>query len=258
MNTEKVTRPLVYLTDSFLDSYRSEFEGKYLALYKAEDTEQLQKIFDIKNTSRLLDSSSVFEYLELFNSDEPESLFKNIKRIRKSLGFLTISQAENEKLWTGLSNTYYLDYHIYMLNQARQDTGLKTRAYFTYNNKRSLMLNTLSSLWWIGYYTYDSENSEDPFHLTEFVVNNASRGDMLMLFSSNITSSFNTRMGTIEAIKYLSEKSDLKINRYAYSNSNKILNQVGGVKILDMLSREEIRGIIVDNLLYTDKIRFKK
>lgn len=45
------------------------------------------------------------------------------------------------------------------------------------------------------------------------------------------------------------------VNRYSYTNSNKLLNQTGGVKILETLSRSEVKKIILENLLDTEKIR---
>ncbi|WP_432276450.1 DUF6339 family protein [Enterococcus cecorum] len=47
------------------------------------------------------------------------------------------------------------------------------------------------------------------------------------------------------------------MNRYAFTNSNKILNQIGGVRIIDMLSREEIKKIIIDNLPNTEHIKLQ-
>lgn len=44
----------------------------------------------------------------------------------------------------------------------------------------------------------------------------------------------------------------IKINRFSYTISNKILNQIAGIGIIDLLKRDEIKEIISENLLYTD------
>ena len=44
-------------------------------------------------------------------------------------------------------------------------------------------------------------------------------------------------------------------NRFSYSNANKILNLVGGVVVLDFLSKDEIKNIVKENLLNSEKIK---
>lgn len=63
--------------------------------------------------------------------------------------------------------------------------------------------------------------------------------------------------GILDALIELEQKNIIKINRYAFTNSNKILNQIGGVRIIDMLSREEIKKIIIDNLPNTEHIKLQ-
>ncbi|MFQ7167848.1 MAG: DUF6339 family protein [Streptococcus sp.] len=47
-------------------------------------------------------------------------------------------------------------------------------------------------------------------------------------------------------------------NRYSYSNANKILNLVGGVIMLDSLSRDEVKEIVKSNLLDSQGINLVK
>src|SRR5699024_4986627 len=231
MSKEKV-QPLLYVTDLFLSNYKSEFNSKYLALYKNQDKQKLKEIFDVKESEVIMKSSNSFLYRPLLIENNNEDMLENVKRLYGSLKNLTNTEAENEKLWVGLSNTYYLDYHIDLLNKAKDDKGLASRAHFTQGSKRSLALNNLPLLWWVGYHTYDDSNSENPYEYTEFLINNSNRGDLMIFFSSNIVSNKNIILGILEALKELNETENLKINRYAYSNSNKILNQIGGTKIL--------------------------
>ena len=46
------------------------------------------------------------------------------------------------------------------------------------------------------------------------------------------------------------------VNRYPYSEAGKILNEVGGVRILDTLTREEVKAILIKNLPNSQKITF--
>lgn len=126
---------------------------------------------------------------------------------------------------------------------------------FTQGSKRSLAINNLSLLWWLAYYTIDVDNRENPYHLTDFFVEDSYRGNAMIWFSSNIISNKNISLGILDAIKELVETDQMILNRYSFANSNKILNQIGGVRILDILSRAEVKNIILGNILESEKIR---
>lgn len=253
MNTDE--KAIVYVTDVFLQDYKAQFMTKYLPLYQNNDIDALSEIFDINDSKIILSTDNEFTFKSLKLDDEYK--LNNVINLYEGLKHITTSMAENEKLWVGLSNTHYLDYHVFKLNQAQNTRGLRSRAYHTHGTKRSLSVNNLSLIWWIGYYSIDNENDEDKYHLTRFLVENANRGDLIGLFSSNHISSKNVRLGIIEGIKELYERYKISINRYTYTESNKILNQIGGTRILDALPREEIREIIVDNLVFSDRVIVK-
>ncbi|HLR66906.1 MAG TPA: DUF6339 family protein [Virgibacillus sp.] len=247
---------LIYVTDGFLDEFKTNFEEKYLQLYKSGDVDKIKKIF--QNPENILKSEKKFTFKPLkLESQNPDSTIENIKTIRKSLGNLNPTEAENEKLWVALENTYYLEYHLDQLNLINSkniNKSIKGRTIFTESRKRSLMMNNLGILWWIGYYTIDSDSS-DPFYYTRYFVEEPYRGHALAYMSSNIVSNKEIVLGTLQAIKQLVDNNKLIRNRYSFTNANKILNQIGGVRIIDTLSREEVKEIILDNLLETNKIR---
>ena len=255
MSKQKI-KPLLYVSDVFLANYKSEFNSVYLNLYKNEEISKLKNLFDINDDSKIIKSSSSFIYQPLVSEENSIDAVKNVKTLYESLKHISPTEAESEKLWVGLSNTYYLNYHVEQLNKGKNDKGIASRAHFTQGSKRALVLNNLTLLWWIGYYTYDNSNKENPYSATEFLMKNSNRGDLMIFLSSNITSNKNIVLGILDGLSELEETENLKINRYAYSNSNKILNQIGGTKILDILSRKEIKDLIVQNLLDTEKLVF--
>ena len=102
---------LKYVTDVFLDDFKTNFKSKYLPLYMKGDKEKIREIFS--NSENVLESSFEFEYEELvLESVDPDASIKNIQIIWESLRELSITEAENEKVWVALENTYYLDYHL--------------------------------------------------------------------------------------------------------------------------------------------------
>lgn len=248
---------LVYVTDDFLDEFKTNFNDKYLPLYENNNRTEIEKLFS--NPNNIIESSTLFQYKPLvLESENPDSAKQNIRIIWESLSHLSISEAENEKLWVALENTYYLDYHLDQLSLItgkNRKSSIESRTIFTRGKKRSLVINNLSVLWWIAYYTYDEKNPNNPFFYSDYFVDGTYRGNAVGYFSSNIVSNKEITLGTLEAIKELVENNKMIENRYAYTNSNKILNQIGGVRVLDTLSRSEVKKIIINNLLDTDKIR---
>lgn len=239
---------ICYVTDEFLEEYKNNFKSKYLGLYLNGEKEKITKIFqeNIKETDK------EFIFKPLLNESTEGNASENIKILWKSLSHLTVSEAENEKIWVALLNTYYLDYHLDQIKDLKKD-AIEGRTIFTRSNRRSLVMNNLSILWWIANYLV----VDNDFSYVDYFTKGSYRGNALVYLSSNLVSCKNVVIGTLAAIETLEEDNKIIVNRYAFTNSNKILNQVGGVKILDFLSKEEIKEIIMNNLLDTDKIRLK-
>ncbi|EOB3523575.1 DUF6339 family protein [Enterococcus faecalis] len=247
---------ICYVTDVFLDEFKTNFDSSYLKYYKNNDKDKIVEIFS--NPDNTIESSIDFAYKPLFlESEHPNCIYDNIRIIWESLRHLTPSEAENEKLWVALENIYYLDYHLDQLDLIKgknRDSSIKSRTIFNRGKKRSLVINNISLLWWIAYYMYDDSNEENPYYFSDFYVSGGYRGNSVAFLSSNIISNKDIMLGVLEAVKELSDNNKMQVNRYSYTNSNKILNQIGGVKILDCLTRQEIKKIILDNLLDTEKI----
>ena len=247
---------LKYVTDVFLDDFKTNFKSKYLPLYMKGDKEKIREIFS--NSENVLESSFEFECEELvLESVDPDASIKNIQIIWESLRGLSITEAENEKVWVALENTYYLDYHLdqlKMITGKKKEASITSRTIFNNGNKRSLMINNISILWWIAYYTYD-ERLEDPYYYTKRFLSGSYRGNAVAYFSSNLVSNKEIVLGTLEAICEWIDENKMIENRFSYSNANKILNLVGGVVVLDFLSKEEIKNIVKENLLNSEKIK---
>lgn len=250
-------KSIKYVTDQFLDEFKTNFEDKYLHLFENNKTEEIGNIFSKREN--VIESSKTFEYKPLIlESEKPDAIKCNVRIIWESLKNLDISEAENEKLWVALENTYYIDYHMDQLSLIKgknRKTSIKSRTVFTQGKKRSLMLNNLSILWWIAYYTFDEKNKRNPFYYTDYFVDGSYRGNAVGYFSSNIVSNREITLGALEAIKEMTDKKMMIENRYSYTNTNKILNQIGGVRILDTLSRSSIKEIVFNNLLDTENIQ---
>lgn len=247
-----------YVSDSFLDDFKTNFEFEYLQMYKDNDFSQLSTYFS--NPENVIESDIEFNFqpLRLEKNVNDNFALDNVQILWNSLGHLTPTVASSEKVWIAMENTYYLDYHLNqleMIDGKNRDQSIRSRTIFSNGRKRSLFINNLALLWWIAYYLIDDDKEENRFHLVEYFLKGVYRGNAISFFSSNFVSNKNLGLGVIEAIKELVEEERMVENRFSYSNSNKILNQLGGVKILDVLTRDEVKAIIKSNLLTMPKIR---
>lgn len=255
-----------FTDDKFLDDLKQDFFIDLLKKYKnlgaIEDVKS--SIADKFKSPNIKESGIKFNFEPLLlgsDSDEDLSLTsENIKRVHRSLSVLTPSQAAMEKIWVALLNTHYIDYHLHVIRQLQgeQDADQKIwdRTFMTGRNgdKRQQLMNNLSLLWWIAYYTYDQINTDNPYHLTEFFVSVPYRGNAIAFFSSNIHGNRNITLGILDGIKYLVDHNTITVNRYAYSNASKIINIVAGIKLIDLMTREDIKRIIIEELPKTDNV----
>lgn len=260
-----MTRYIKYVTDEFLKEFKNEFLVKYAHLYKSNDIDKLKAIFSDPN--HVIETSIEYEYepLEVEPKEyDADIVRRNIRRVWESLKVLTPVQAEMEKIWVALAHTDYLDYQIGIFNsqivnpdkKKREESSLKSRTIFVNGAKRSLAIHNLAILWWLAYYFRDDQNIEAPYHLIDFFVSTPYRGNAVALLSSNIISNKEIALGILEAVKVLIEEEGMVVNRFPYSEAGKILNEVGGVRILDTLTREEVKAILINNLPNSYKVSF--
>lgn len=260
-----MTRYIKYVTDEFLKEFKNEFLVKYAHLYKSNEMDKLKSVFSDPN--HVIETSIEYEYepLEVEPKEyDADIVRRNIRRVWESLNVLTPVQAEMEKIWVALAHTDYLDYQMGIFNsqianpdnKKREESSLKSRTIFINGAKRSLAIHNLAILWWLAYYFRDNQNIENPYHLIDFFVSTPYRGNAVALLSSNIISNKEIALGILEAVKVLIEEERMVVNRFPYSEAGKILNEVGGVRILDTLTREEVKAILIKNLPNSHKVSF--
>lgn len=249
-----MSRELIYTKDKFLNVFKSRFTEDYLDLYLQSKTDEIESLFS--DTENMIKTGIEFEYTPLkLESEDSNATLENIKIIHESFGFLTATEAAQEKLWIALLNNYYINYHMDQISriERNREQSIRSMTIFTSGRKRSLFQNNLSLLWWIGYYIYD-DDADDPYHLIRFFVDGRYRGNSIAYLSSNIVSNKKIILGSLEAIRDLVKNNIIKETRYSYTETNKLLNQIGGVSLIDSLSREEIYNLVTKELIKMGKV----
>lgn len=237
--------------ENFLEEIKRNFDTKYIDLYRNFDKKGIQKLFD---NELVYDIEHEFEYLELFDPKSFSDLFtNNIKNTYEALKFLTPAQASREEFWFTMINTVYLDYLLDYLKTVsdRKDFDQKIKNSIFYNSSitKAQTIQRISRYWWLGYRTYDEKNISNPYWLTEYFFERDGSSKIIAFFSSNLTNNKDIALGIIEGIKNRNDK--IVNNRWAYLIMNKYFNAMGGVRIIDIMTREEIKK---ETMKYIDYI----
>lgn len=243
-------KPVVYFTDNFLIQYKTRLND-LSDLYLGGNKEKINQIFE--ESEQFKDTGVKFKYKKLLtkencNLGDEERTRENIKTIYSSLKHLTPTQAKDERLWAAMYNKYYLDSLLeYADNKKLSDKflqNLKSEIFFTHGIKRSLIVQGISKLWWLGYYLYDDKH-DNPYHLIDFFTESDITGKSTAYFSSSIVSNKNISFGIIEGIKSSVSFGYITNKRIYYTEILKYLNIKGAIIVLDIYTREEIKEIVI-------------
>lgn len=233
-----------FLSEDALQDLRVNFESYKEHYYKRDDA-----WFDeyFSQEGRLIESKIEFEK-PVFN-DDPNYMvsdFENVKVIYEALRHLTVSQATQEKLWAGLSHVQMRDFVYYRLENElnkKNDKRIFSAMFYKYNVKRSIFIHIIARLWWVGYMTYDEENTENPYWLTEFFCSADFSARSTVFFSSNFTSNKAVTKGILKALIALRDEG-VPIKREHFIESTKYLNISGGAMVLDLLEETEVKEMV--------------
>lgn len=195
---------------------------------------------------------------EMDMSEEKSSVtdYNNIKILYETLKKLSDTQASDERLWVGLAHSELYDYMQYRCNLKEEVSAQKIRGnfFFAHGQKRSLIMHTLSRLWWAGRQVYD-ETSQDNYKALEYMkVDFPTK--VLSLFSSNFTNNPTICQSILLAIADL-ERKGYKISRESFLELIRYVNQIGGIIILDYLSQDELKDKIMNHFFEINHIEQK-
>jgi hypothetical protein len=146
------------------------------------------------------------------------------------------------------------DYVMYRseTDRKRYDERSVLRDFFcrsrTEQPRRMLVVNLLSRLWWTGRLIYDDQN-ENPYHFIDLFTKSAYNSKILLLASSTASSNHKIFMGLLDAVEqYKIEQNLDDVTRGHFVPCTKYLNAIGGVRMVDTLSRNEIKKICLNVL----------
>ena len=233
-----------YVSENALQDLLAQHD-KYKVHYLSRNEEWFKSYFEQDGV--VLDSQIDYVHPNFsFNPNFSVSDFDNVKAMYESLKHLTVSQATQERLWVGLAHLQMRDYFNFRLKDdldKKNETRLKSALFFSNGPKRSLFVHVLARLWWVGYMTYDEDNTLKPYWLTEFFCSREFSGRSVYFFSSNFTANRIITKGVLLALKKLNDEG-FEMKRAHFVEAGRYLNIVGGAMILDMLDVNEVATMI--------------
>lgn len=235
---------LKILSEETLQDLRVNYETFKEHFYKKDDL-WFEEYLNEKG--RLFDSKFDFELPILdMSGNYLESDINNIKIFYDTFKDIPISLATQEKLWSSLTLLYYRDYFYYRIKgdiEKKNDNRIKSALFFQHGTKRSLFVHALARLWWVGYMTYDEENQDNPYWLTEFFCSADFSARCVVFFSSNFTSNRAITKGILKALIGLRDEG-VRIKREHFVESTRFLNITGAAMVLDLLEEEEVKEMV--------------
>ena len=171
------------------------------------------------------------------NQDDLE----NVKRLYTAYkDKITPLQASDPLLWSALC---HITFKTYVLDRWKKDDGevsLDKRFFATEGRTSLLYYNAISRLWWSGYLTYDEDNADNPWHLTEILF--TAQQIQKDLFDTSFSMNRTVVKGLLAALKKIQNEQGNSCTN-TFRKCALYLNRYGAVTILDTISSEEIEQI---------------
>lgn len=255
-------KPIKYCSNNFVTYYKANFEVQFLPLYTKANINEFNKIFS--EDVVYINEEIKFNYQDLVlptKSPDINYIQKNTQILHQSLNTLTPSQASREELWFTMLHTYYLEYLLAYVQLIKDDNNfkvkLKNAIFFTTTNSKSLLTQQLSRYWWTSYLTLDFNNSNDIYYYTKFFTNEDPKRKIAFILTSKILNNSAIINGILEAVYESVESNFIKNSLDTYLLIIKHFNMVGGVRILDILTKEQIKSETIQllNDIYFNKIK---
>lgn len=238
---------LMYLSRDAIDDIKYNFK-KYKSHFMDDTNEWFMRYFQEKDwihESKIECENFVLDY----SLDKNVSDRKNIEILHDALKNLTPSNALDERLWAGMlfgQLWAFVKYRRAEELASGEEQKILNSFFFMRGTKRSCFINCLSRLWWTGFLLYDLK-SENRYAAIDLICENAYPSTILLFASNNFVSNKELALGIIDCLRDL-KASGHQIKRAHFVQATKYLNCLGGVVLLDTITREEVKDIIAKHL----------
>lgn len=201
-----------------------------------------QDSFNFSNSEYLKDTIKLdIKESELELGSNPSDDLLSSITIFNSLNGLDLVQANDKRIWVTLTHTIFFNYvrSRWNIDENSSDDVIKDRFHFEGTALRQRNQNALARLWWGCKITHDTKR-DDPFELSKVLWGKQD------FYQNLIDRKYSTYSSILEGFlnfykqnNYLDLKKDMR-------KLFKGINALGGVRILPLLSKEEVFNQLVE------------
>ncbi len=243
-----------YMKEDALNYFKDNLETYYTNYFIESDNTWMTRAFGSDPFEDFIEVND-FDLADSDNYSPGELELENCKRIYMALRMLTPTQAVDERLWAGLCNDLFYGYlkrrfGNYELHSQKKDLGaIRMRFYFSEKGRSGVYSNPLSKWWWIAKSTFDP-NNEDHFERLDAMGWHDFSTKAVTIFGSYLFSSNKEILnGIIDVLKFINDNKIRLTYKKEFRAAMKYLNAYGGGILLDTLTREEVRDILLRKVL---------
>lgn len=225
--------------------------------YRMGDVSALAEQFDDKgfvDTLKVDCPEFSLDFSLKTDENNPHSTdYDNVVLLHSTMKDLPPAVAANPQFWAWECHFHFSDY-VHNRSEAERTKYVENdvlRDFFCRietGQRRALVANPLSRLWWTGRLLRDEE-AEDPYHFVRYFTSSAFNSKILLFASSTAASNHDIAMGMMDAIEGFNVANHMTdISRREILACTKYLNSIGAVRMIDTLSRKEIMAICLKRM----------
>lgn len=175
---------------------------------------------------------------------------ENSMRVHRSLPKLSRLQARDPRLWTRLAHVECWEYMIKRWpvgqngeNEKSQINKVLSRYFVRQSQSRALLRNGISRLWWIAELTFDPMR-DNPYELTSVLLSTLDITQTIMERNFGRSNSIATAFLEIIQLRRDLLLDQGNASRMRVRKLGKFINMQGGMSVIDMLKKDEIKRLL--------------
>lgn len=248
---------IYFMKREALNYFKVNMERLYTNYFQKDDNLWMSEEFG-ENPFILFMEIPDFEMASLVDARTPGEIdHLNCKIIYENLKSLSESQASDERLWAGLCNGTFYKYmrkrygytNSGLKDKKKDASGIISRFYFAGGTRGGFYRNAIAKCWWVGRATYDKSNMLNHFQMLDDLGANDLSSKVSDIFYSNTFASNPVILkGICDALKFYKNYGIKLRMKEEIRPAMRYLNVVGGAILLDVLSSDDIKDIVIKRI----------
>ncbi len=248
---------IYFMKQPALDYFKTNMDRLYVYYFQRDDNSWMEEEYG-EDPFVLFKDIPGLELASLATGNSAGEIdVENCKIIYEALKDISESQASDERLWAGLCNGSFYNYmrkrYGYttapLRDKEKDAGGILSRFYFSGGRRAGFYRNGLAKCWWTGRATYNKENTLNHFEMLDILGPSDISTKISDIFYSNTFASNPVILkGICDALKYYNDSNVKLLVRDHIRPALQYLNVVGGAIVLDVLSSDEIKDIMIGKI----------